>query len=232
MAGSWYVDEGVAQLIGEWKKAHPGAVVGTIADGNHSTNPDVTQHAPDRGGSAPGDDRGEVDGADFMIGHGVTEHDLQLLFDGLVESRDPRILYVIHNRVIVSSVVEPWKRRKYSGSDPHTGHVHLSVNDKYDANRADWKWEARVERADKYVKVETSLPELLELGDEDAMFSGWNTIGRAQALANWLDNSTPDIDTDGVYGKQTAAKFGKALKSSGSLTRLTTAQLKQLHGLS
>jgi hypothetical protein len=230
MAGTWYVDEGLAVLIGEWKREHPGAVVGTIADGNHSTNPDVTQHAPDRGGAAPGDDRGEVDGADFMLGKGVTEADLSELFNGLVASRDPRILYVIHNRVIVSSVVEPWKRRKYSGSDPHTGHVHLSVNDKYDANRADWKWEARVERAEKNVKVATELPEALELGDEDGMISGYNHVGRAQALANWMDNTTADVDTDGVYGPLSAAKFGKALKT-GRLNRLTTAQLKQLHGL-
>jgi hypothetical protein len=227
---AWYVDEGVEQLIGEWKRAHPGAVVGTIADGHHSTDPDVTQHAPDRGGAAPGDDRGEVDGADFMIGHGVTEHDLALLFDGLVDSRDPRILYVIHNRVIVSSVVQPWVRRPYRGSDPHTGHVHLSANDKYDANRADWKWEARVERAQKNVKVATELPEALVLGDDDDMFTGYNHIGRAQALANWLDNTTADVDTDGVYGPLTAAKFGKALKVA-RLNRLTTAQLKQLHGL-
>jgi hypothetical protein len=230
MAGSWYVDEGVAQLIGEWKRAHPGAVVGTIADDNHSTNPDVTQHAPDRGGSAAGDDRGEVDAGDFMPGHGVTDSDLDQLFDGLVSSRDPRILIVIHRNVIVSSVVEPWKRRHYSGA--YHDHVHLSVNDKYDANRTDWHWEARVERADKYVPVTTSLPELLELGDEDAMFSGWNTIGRAQALANWLDHTTPPVDTDGVYGPKTAAKFGKALKAPGKLTKLTAAQLKSLHGLS
>jgi hypothetical protein len=230
MARAWYVDEGLAQLISEWKTAHPGAVVGTIADANHSADPDVTQHAPDDGGPAAGDDLGEVDGGDFMIGRGVTEHDLAALFDGLVESRDPRILYVIHDRVIVSSVVEPWKRRAYRGKDPHTGHVHLSVNDKYDANRADWKWEARVERAQKNTKITSELPEALVLGDDDDMFTGYNHIGRAQALANWLDNTTADVDTDGVYGPLTAAKFGKALKV-GRLNRLTTAQLKKFHGL-
>lgn len=224
----WYVDEGLAGLIGEWKRAHPGAVVGTIADGHHSTDPDVTQHAPDDGGAAPGDDRGEVDGGDFMPGHGVTAKDLDQLFDGLVDSRDPRILYVIHRNVIVSSVVHPWVRRPYAGA--YHDHVHVSVNDKYDANRADWKWEARVERAQKNVKVATELPESLVLGDDDDMFTGYNHIGRAQALANWLDNTTADVDTDGVYGPLTAVKFGKALKV-GRLNRLTTAQLKQLHGL-
>lgn len=227
---AWRVDEGLATLIAEWKRAHPGAVVGTIADSHHSTNPRVTQHAPDDGKSGgPGDDPGEVDAGDFMPGPHVTAGDLDELFEGLIASRDPRILYVIHDRVIVSSVVEPWKRRPYKGSDPHK-HVHLSVNDRFDDNRSDWHWEALVSRTLTMTTVTTKLPEHLQVGDDDDMWSGYNHIARAQCLANWLDRSTPALDVDGVYGPHTAAKFGKALKT-GTLTRLTTAQLKQLHGL-
>lgn len=225
---NWTVDEGLAELIGEWKRAHPGAVVGTIGDDAHAGRD--SEHNPEKAGPLPGQKAGEVDAGDFMLGRGVTGADLDELFDGLVGSRDPRILYVIHDRVIVSSVVQPWVRRPYHGSDPHTGHVHLSVNDRYADNTSDWHWEALVARTLTLADVKTRLPDHLQLGDDDDAWPGYNHIGRAQALANWLDRSTPAIDTDGVYGPHTAAKFGKALKT-GRLNRLALAQLKQLHGL-
>jgi hypothetical protein len=47
--------------------------------------------------------------------------------EALHRSRDPRIKYIIWNRRICSSTVQPWKWREYRGSNPHTHHVHLSV---------------------------------------------------------------------------------------------------------
>lgn len=58
----------------------------------------------------------------------------------LVASRDPRIKYIIYNRQIISSSVEPWKWRKYRGANPHTKHFHISVSSNknlYDDER-DW----------------------------------------------------------------------------------------------
>lgn len=40
---------------------------------------------------------------------------------------DHRVWYVIANGYIYSQTYN-WKARKYTGSDPHTGHVHVSVN--------------------------------------------------------------------------------------------------------
>ncbi len=225
----WYPDQGLAELIGEWKHAHPGAVVGTIGDAAHQA--EDSEHNPEKQGSQPGQDAGEVDAGDFMLGHGVDDGDLSELFDGLVTARDPRTLYVIHNRVIVSSVVDPWKRRPYKGSDPHTGHLHLSVNDRYDDNESDWKWEARVARALDLQPITTKLPAYLAVGDDDDLWDGYNRIARLQAIANWLDRSTPAIDTDGVYGPHTAAKFGKAL-GTGKINKLSQAQMRQILGLS
>lgn len=45
----------------------------------------------------------------------------------LVASRDPRIKYIIWNRQIVSSETSPWQWRRYTGSNPHNKHVHISV---------------------------------------------------------------------------------------------------------
>ncbi len=54
--------------------------------------------------------------------------DGQRIADALVASRDHRIKYIIWNRHIVNSAVNPWIWRAYNGRDPHTEHVHLSVS--------------------------------------------------------------------------------------------------------
>lgn len=229
MPVNWYVDEGLRQLSDEWKREYPGAVVYFIGDSAHSKDPDVSQHAPDDGGPQPGDDKGEVDAGDFMPGKGgVTERDLDALYEGLVRSRDPRILYVIYKRKIVSSTVQPWVERTYGGN--YHGHVHVSVNDKYDSNTSDWKWEPEVARTVKMVEVDGKLPEL-RLGDDDDVLPGYNGIIRAQTLANLLDGTIADIDVDGVYGPNTARKIGKAVKASGPVNTLTNSVWYTLLGI-
>ncbi len=53
--------------------------------------------------------------------------DAQKLVDALVASKDARIKYIIWNKQIVSSIVQPWTWRPYKGKNPHTKHFHLSV---------------------------------------------------------------------------------------------------------
>lgn len=53
--------------------------------------------------------------------------DAQALVDALVNSRDPRIKYIIWNRKKINSRVQPWVWRNYTGPNPHTKHFHLSV---------------------------------------------------------------------------------------------------------
>jgi hypothetical protein len=49
------------------------------------------------------------------------------IVNAMVRSRDIRIKYIIWNARIISSSVQPWVWRSYSGVDPHTKHFHLSV---------------------------------------------------------------------------------------------------------
>jgi hypothetical protein len=227
---AWKTDEGLAALAGEWRREHPGATVYFIGDTNHSVDPDVSQHAPDDGKSGQaGDTKGEVDAGDFMPGKGVTDADLDELAEGLRLSRDPRIMYVIRRQRIFSATVQPFVWRPYNGK--YHGHTHVSVNDKYRANTADWKWEPVAPRVVQFETASVKLP-VLKLGDDDDVLPGWNHIGRAQALANWLDNSTPDVDLDGVYGPKTAAKFGKAVKAGKSVNTLNLPVWRTLMGLS
>jgi hypothetical protein len=55
--------------------------------------------------------------------------DIDRLTDELAASRDPRIKYIIANGYILDSRPgnNPWRWMRYSGSNPHTKHFHLSV---------------------------------------------------------------------------------------------------------
>ncbi len=62
--------------------------------------------------------------------------DAEQIVKALIRSRDARIKYIIWSRHIISSTVQPWQERDYSGSNPHTKHFHLSVKpnkDLYDS---------------------------------------------------------------------------------------------------
>ena len=53
--------------------------------------------------------------------------DAEQIVQALVRSRDARIKYIIWNRRIISSQVQPWIWREYRGRNPHTRHFHISV---------------------------------------------------------------------------------------------------------
>jgi hypothetical protein len=53
--------------------------------------------------------------------------DAEQFVRALIRSRDLRIKYIIWNHRIISSQVQPWVWRSYSGRNPHTKHFHLSV---------------------------------------------------------------------------------------------------------
>lgn len=228
MAINWYVDEGLARLIAEWEAAHPGCVVYTIGDASHASRD--SEHNPEPAGSLPGEDLGEVDAADFMIGHGVTHEDLQDLRDQLIAHRDPRLWYVIWNHKITSSTTQPWVERNYSGKDQHTDHVHVSVNDKFDKNTADWKWEADVAKQWTYTDLPKAKLPSLKFGDDDAAFDGYNQVHRAMFMLNYVDGGkTADLDVDGIYGAKMRAKVKAVLGGDGS--KISATQLAGLLGI-
>jgi hypothetical protein len=69
--------------------------------------------------------------------------DGRALAEFLKTGRDARIKYVIHQGRMFSSYaahgVPPWTWRKYTGSNPHNVHVHISVNADSADNAAPWK---------------------------------------------------------------------------------------------
>jgi hypothetical protein len=210
------LDEGLQQLAAQIRRERPGAVIWYIGDAGHSTDPDVSQHAPDRGTSGrPGDTRGEYDAIDVPLLGGVDDDDLDRWFAQLRKGRDPRILYAIRRRKIFSSVVSPWVLRDYGGA--YHGHLHVSVNDNYRANRAPWQIGDQPVRTPERIVVNAGLPVLL-MGDEDpepAIEGRYQHVKRFQVMANWLDSTLADLDVDGVYGAKSRQKLAAITGGNG-----------------
>jgi len=97
---------------------------GTIGDASHAQR--QSEHNPNAAGVVRALD----------ITHNPANGcDTYALAELLRVKRDPRILYVISNGRIFSSVVSPWLWRSYNGRNPHDKHLHISVVD--DAGRYD-----------------------------------------------------------------------------------------------
>lgn len=120
---TWRVAKALDELLGQINAKWPNRAKdsdGSIGDEAHASR--SSDHNPwVREGSI-----GIVTARDFT-------HDPKNGFDSyafgehLRLERDPRIKYVISNRRIFSSSESPWVWRKYSGSNPHDHHVHVSV---------------------------------------------------------------------------------------------------------
>lgn len=108
--------------------------------------------------------------------HGL---DSRVVAQALLDSRDPRIKYVISNGQICSSKVSPWVWRPYSGADDHSHHFHLSVDAdpaQYDDTRP-WKFGTAV-------KAEVPPPGTFRLtGRENIIATEFGGVGDEQPSA-------------------------------------------------
>lgn len=115
----WRLARSLEQLRAQVNAAYPGrdkSSDGTLGDARHAAS--KSEHNPDA--------NGVVRALDITNdpAHGLNA---RALAEAIVASRDPRILYVISNAQINSSVKEPWKWRPYNGENAHRQHVHISV---------------------------------------------------------------------------------------------------------
>lgn len=123
---AWRVAESLEVLRRQFNSRYPNRSKvsdGGIGDAAHASR--SSDHNPwyQKGGM------GIVTARDFTHDPAVGM-DIDRLTDELAASRDPRIKYIIANGYILDSRPgnNPWKWMKYSGSNPHTKHFHLSVN--------------------------------------------------------------------------------------------------------
>ena len=64
--------------------------------------------------------------------------DCELIFEKLKE--DERVAYLIFNKKIWSRQRRKEGNRKYSGSNPHVKHLHISINDSHRNDTSPWFW--------------------------------------------------------------------------------------------
>jgi murein L,D-transpeptidase YcbB/YkuD len=93
-----------------WNAFSPKVTVGTIGDPSHSYR--ASDHNPDS--------RGIVCAIDVMYPVGAKASAVVRAAVGRAD-----LAYIIHNRTIWSAN-NGWKAARYTGSDPHTNHVHIS----------------------------------------------------------------------------------------------------------
>lgn len=108
---SWRLAESLVVLSGEVLRRWPGTTIWAVGDQAHAAR--ASDHNPNADGVVCA-----VDILAPAAGH---------VWDGILAARDLRIKYMIHRSEIVSSVVRPWEPRRYTGTNPHETHVHVSV---------------------------------------------------------------------------------------------------------
>lgn len=135
---TWRVAVSLEQLLHEVNGRWPSrsrASDGTIGDAAHARS--TSDHNPwvkDRHGV------GVVTAVDITTWAEPDVPDLAaFIVARLVQRRDPRVKYLIHNRTMWRSYarpgIPPWSPAPYNGSNPHTSHLHVSVlpeEDRYD----------------------------------------------------------------------------------------------------
>lgn len=121
----WILAESLAQFRAQCNALAPNrskASDGTIGDAAHQ-KAGTSDHLPRR-----------IAGADLVTAFDATHDPVRglnchQLASALQRAKDPRVKYVIWNKLIMSGAAgpSPWTWRAYKGSNPHTRHLHLSV---------------------------------------------------------------------------------------------------------
>lgn len=112
---SWRLAASLETLRGSVIERWPGTTVGAIGNAAHC--PGTSDHCPNA--------QGVVRAIDVMNPAAA-----DVLWDDLQKRRDQRFKYGIHDAQIVSSLVSPWQVRRYTGPNPHTHHLHISVSNR------------------------------------------------------------------------------------------------------
>jgi hypothetical protein len=150
-----------------------------------------------------------------------TGFDAYAFAEMMLKNKDPRVRYIISNRKIVSGKAgpSPWVWRKYTGSNAHNHHTHVSVTEdeaEFD-NPKSWNLgglvaeaAAQAPEANSYVPPPATLRiksrgELVKrlqagVGLKGAQVDGWFGEATSKALAEF--QRAHGLSEDGIAGPQ------------------------------
>lgn len=172
----WYLAPSLIALGNEinarWPKRDT-ASDGAIGDASHQAR--VSDHNPDWSA-------GGVVRAIDVDNNGI---DVQDLLDATIG--DQRVWYVIWNRRIYSRTYG-WKANPYDGTDPHTGHVHISINHTKAAETDTSAWFPTQHEEDDMPYTEAQLRAMMQAEIEEYMSRFWVApTGTGTAIRAQLD---------------------------------------------
>ena len=124
---SWHLAPALARLRDEVNAKWPNrskASDGTIGDAAHSSR--TSDHNPNS--------RGSVNAMD------ITKSGIDTDVLIAAAKKHPSVRYIIHNRRIMNRDIGNFRSRPYSGSNPHTQHVHISLYQRRSAEDDTRSW--------------------------------------------------------------------------------------------
>jgi hypothetical protein len=212
---AWRVGKSLLRLRDQVNARHPlrrKHADGTIGDSEHSSRAsDHNPHIKDSG-------TGVVSALD-LTHDPAGGFDSYAFAESLRAARDPRVKYVISNGRIFSSTTSPWVWRKYTGSNPHRSHVHVSVlaEKRHYDHEGDWRFITSTGSA--------PLPDPEEPRRTLQQGDSGEDVKTVQQLLR--------ITVDGKFGPQTAMgvrvfQRGEGLAPDGIVGPLTWAELDKL----
>lgn len=200
---SWRVAKSLILLRDEVNKAAPvrnKASDGTIGDPRHLSR--KSDHNPDH--------RGIVCALDITHdpANGCDAHEIA---EAIASSKDFRLGYVISNGRIANPAYNDGKWRRYTGSNPHTKHCHISVHHDVD-NEAPW---------DIYDAIGGPMPEPVPPMDR-ALDKPLVKKGAKGAIVREVQNlllshgfKLPRYGADGDFGSETEGAVEAFQRSRG-----------------
>jgi hypothetical protein len=225
---AWVIDRGLDRLRDQIDEIAPGrnkASDGGIGDAAHAARD--SDHNPEHP-PPPGNPDNQVDARDFT--HDPKRGaDMGEFSEAIRRSHDRRVSYVIFRRRIFSGPdgPQPWVWRTYTGVDPHTTHMHVSVRDATHDQTQDWSLMTTVDLSDATIaKVARQIltPEQIR----DAVWGLDNAIPAARPPVQNGDYGDPDDlkkgnkRWTGGYGVQTLVEGTRIHR------RETAGQMHQL----
>ena len=192
---SWHLAPSLKQLLAEVNHRWPNRSRrsdGTIGDRAHSAR--RSDHNPNW--------RGSVNAVD------ITASGINVGALIAAAKRHPSVRYIIHNRKIMNRDIGNFRPRYYSGANPHTAHVHISIYQSRTAENRRRSWGIATARA-------------------SGGGSTWRTVKYGQVLKLWTKGAP-------VKEWQTRALGYRGKKADGYFGRSTQADTKRFqreHGL-
>lgn len=193
----WRLARSLEVLRAEINAIAPGrskASDGTIGDSRHQAG--ASDHNPNSAGV--------VCAADFTHdpGHGA---DMTRIAEHIRTHRHPALKYVIFDRRIASAS-SGWAWRTYTGSNPHTKHMHVSVGVGPDG-RSTGPYD---DTSPWGLTSALGMLMFCKRGDKG------EHVQAVQAAINAIGNLVPRLEEDGVYGPATSAAVLAMRRSVGS----------------